>query len=135
MKESNLIKNYIQDNELDIEKVMKKYTPYIYTMLRNKNPNLTNEDIEEIVSDVFLVTWKNQFKLDRDKELLAYLVGVTKNLYNKKIRNKRSARKSERFPVTVQLAGRIRFLRSSGIFVSYIRQGAACLHGQIRVTV
>ena len=90
MKESNLIKNYIQDNKLDIEKVMKKYTPYIYTMLRNKNPNLTNEDIEEIVSDVFLVTWKNQFKLDRDKELLAYLVGVTKNLYNKKIRNKRS---------------------------------------------
>ena len=90
MKESNLIKNYIQDNELDIEKKKKKYTPYIYTMLRNKNPNLTNEDIEEIVSDVFLVTWKNQFKLDRDKELLAYLVGVTKNLYNKKIRNKRS---------------------------------------------
>ena len=56
-------------------------------------------------------------------------------VFIRKIRNKRSARKSERFPVTVQLAGRIRFLRSSGIFVSYIRQGAACLHGQIRVTV
>ncbi len=90
MKESNLIKNYIQDNKLNIEEVMINYTPYIYTIIKNKNPSLPNEDIEEIVSDVFLATWKNQSKLDRDKELSAYLVGITKNLYNKKIRNQKN---------------------------------------------
>lgn len=90
MKKANLIKNYIQDNELNMEKIMKIYTPYIYTIIKNKNPSLDNEDIEEIISDVFLATWKNQSKLDKDKELSAYLVGITKNLYNKKIRNKKS---------------------------------------------
>ena len=91
MKESNLIKNYMQDNKLNIEEVMINYTPYIYTIIKNKNSSLTNEDIEEIISDVFLATWKNQSKLDRDKELSAYLVGITKNLYNKKMRSKKNS--------------------------------------------
>lgn len=89
MKESNLIKNYIQDNQLNIEKVIINYTPYIYTIIKNKNSNLSNEDIEEIVSDVFLAVWKNQSRLDINKEISTYLVGIAKNLYNKKIRNKK----------------------------------------------
>lgn len=89
MQESNLIKNYIQGNELNMEEVMMKYTLYIYTIIKNKNSTLSNEDIEEIISDVFLAVWKNQSKLDRNKEMSTYLVGVTKNLYNKKIRNKK----------------------------------------------
>lgn len=47
MSEKNLIKDYMLKNELDIEEVMKNYTPYIYTILKNRNVNLTNEDIEE----------------------------------------------------------------------------------------
>lgn len=90
MKESNLIKNYIQDNQLNIEKVIINYTPYIYTIIKNKNSNLSNEDIEEIVSDVFLAVWKNQSRLDINKEISTYLVGIAKNLYNKKIRNKKN---------------------------------------------
>lgn len=81
----------MQDNKLNIEEVMINYTPYIYTIIKNKNSSLTNEDIEEIISDVFLATWKNQSKLDRDKELSAYLVGITKNLYNKKMRSKKNS--------------------------------------------
>lgn len=90
MKESNLIKNYIQDNQLNIEEVMQKYTPYIYAIIKNKSSNLSDEDIEEIVSDVFLAIWKNQERLDINKELSSYLVGITKNLYNKKLRNKKN---------------------------------------------
>ena len=89
MKESNLIKNYIQDNQLNIEKVIINYTPYIYTIIKNKNANLSKEDIEEIVSDVFLAIWKNQSRLYINKEISTYLVGIAKNLYNKKIRNKK----------------------------------------------
>lgn len=80
MRESNLIKNYIQGNELNMEEVMMKYTPYIYTIIKNKDSTLSSEDIEEIISDVFLAVWKNQSKLDRNKEMSTYLVGVTKNL-------------------------------------------------------
>ena len=90
MKKDNLIKDYVQNNQLNIEEIMQNYTPYIYTIIKNKNSNLTSEDIEEIISDVFLATWKNQEKLDLNKELSAYLVGITKNLYNKKIRNQKN---------------------------------------------
>ena len=97
MKESNLIKNYIQDNQLNIEKVIINYTPYIYTIIKNKNSDLSNEDIEEIVSDVFLAVWKNQSRLDINKEISTYLVGIAKNLYNKKIRNKKNIKNIENY--------------------------------------
>ncbi len=87
---NNLIKDYIQNNELNIEEIIQNYTPYIYTIIKNKNSNLSNEDIEEIISDVFLAIWKNRETLDINKELSSYLVGITKNLYNKKLRNKRN---------------------------------------------
>ena len=89
MIEKNLIKDYILKNELDIEEIMKNYTPYIYTILKNKNTDLTDEDMEEIISDVFLAIWKNQSKLDINKKMSSYLVGIAKNLYNKKMRSKK----------------------------------------------
>ena len=90
MNESNLIKSYINNNKLNIEKVMENYTPYIYTIIKNKSSELTEEDVEEIISDVFLALWKNQEKLDINKDLSSYLAGITKNLYNKKIRDRKS---------------------------------------------
>ena len=90
MKENNLIKNYIKNNQLDIEEIIQNYTPYIYSIIRNKNSNISNEDIEEIISDVFLATWKNQEKLDVNKELSSYLAKIANNLYNKKLRNTRN---------------------------------------------
>ena len=86
MKQSNLIEKYIENNKLDIEKVMKDFTPYIYKIITNKNSNLSNEDIEEIISDVFLAVWKNQNKLDQTKEMSSYLGGIANNIYNKKIK-------------------------------------------------
>ena len=90
MNESNLIKSYINNNKLNIEKVMENYTPYIYTIIKNKSSELTEEDVEEIISDVFLALWKNQEKLDINKDLSSYLAGITKNLYNKKMRDRKS---------------------------------------------
>ena len=87
MKEKELIKQYMENNQLNIEKIMENYTPYLYTILKNKKPNIENEDIEEIISDVFLAVWKNQKKLELEKDMSSYLVGVLKNLYYKKIRN------------------------------------------------
>lgn len=101
MKEKKLIKNYIKNNELNIEEIIKNYTPYIYTIIKNKNSNLSNEDIEEIISDVFLATWQNQENLEINKELSPYLVGITKNLYNKKIRNKNNTSDIENYKNTL----------------------------------
>ena len=44
------------------------------------------EDIEEILSDVFMILWKNQERLDKSMNIKPYLVGITKNLVRKKYR-------------------------------------------------
>ena len=53
MNESNLIKSYINNNKLNIEKIMENYTPYIYTIIKNKSSELTEEDVEEIILIIF----------------------------------------------------------------------------------
>ena len=91
MKQKILIKDYIQNNELNIEDIIQNYTAYVYTILKNKNQALSDEDIEEVVSDVFLAIWKNKEKLDINRELSPYIAGIAKNLYNKKIINKKDS--------------------------------------------
>ena len=81
------IYNYMSNNILKIEDIMNDYTNYIYTIIRNSYVNLPYEDVEEIVLDVFLTIWNNQNKLDINKKLSSYIVGITRNLIKKKYRN------------------------------------------------
>lgn len=81
------IYNYMNNNILKIEDIMNDYTNYICTIIRNSYANLPDEDIEEIVLDVFLTIWNNQNKLDINKKLSSYIVGITRNLIKKKYRN------------------------------------------------
>ena len=87
MDENRLIMNYIENEELNIEKIMDEFTPYIYKIVLNKNLNVNEEDIEEIISDVFLAIWKNKDNLDTNKSISSYLAGITHNLCAKKLRN------------------------------------------------
>ena len=83
------ISSYISDNKLDIESVLKDYTNYISTIIRNNAPILMPEDVEEIILDVFMALWKNQYKLDFNKSMSAYISGITNNLIKYKIRQKK----------------------------------------------
>ena len=56
-------------------------------IIKNSGYLFSNEDIEEIASDVFLAVWKNKEKLDINKEITPYMAGVTKNLILKKKNN------------------------------------------------
>lgn len=80
------ISTYIDNNTLKIELIMNDYTNYIYTIIRNMNVKLSAEDIEEVVLDVFLTLWKNQSKLDINKNMSSYIGGITKNLIKYKYR-------------------------------------------------
>lgn len=51
-----IVKDYIEDDILNIEKVMDTYDNYVYTIISKSIKN--NEDIEEILSDVFIIFWK-----------------------------------------------------------------------------
>lgn len=84
--ETKKIENYIIKDKLQMEEIIKEYTNYIYTIIRNKNNNLSKEDMEEIALDVYLTIWNNQKKLDTSKSMSAYIGGITKNLIKKKNR-------------------------------------------------
>ena len=78
------IEDYEKDNILDIEAIIKDYNSYIYTIIKN---NINNkEDIEEIVSDVFIIFWKNYSKLNNSVQVRPYLIGITRKLILKKYR-------------------------------------------------
>lgn len=82
--EKETIEFFEKDGILDIEKVINKYNLYIYKILKN---SISDEsDIEEILSDVFYIFWKNYKKLDINTEIKPYLIGITKNLIKKKYR-------------------------------------------------
>lgn len=87
--ENNLICSFISNGKLEIEKIVREYSNYVYTIIQNSGYNMKNEDIEEIISDVFFTLWNNQYKLDTEKRLSSYIAGITKNLMRKKYREKR----------------------------------------------
>lgn len=60
---------------------------YVYIIIKNSGYLFSNEDVEEIASDVFLTIWQNKEKLDINKEISPYIAGITKNLLRKKKRD------------------------------------------------
>ena len=81
------IYNYFSGNKLLIENVVNDFSNYIYTVIRKSNLKISDEDIEELVSDVVFAIWKNQDKLDINKKITPYIAGITNNLIKKKYRD------------------------------------------------
>lgn len=81
------LKDYKENQELNIEKIIKQYSGYVYTIIKNiASPNLKEEDIEEMIADTFFVLWKNQDKLENEMKISSYLAGIVKNLIKEKTR-------------------------------------------------
>ena len=72
---------------MELEEIINKYTNYLYITVTNmSHGNLAEEDIEEIISDVFFIFWKNRNKFDTSKKINLYLAGIAKNLIKAKFR-------------------------------------------------
>ena len=81
MNDSSKIKHYICNNELDLEKIINDFSAYVGTIIDNMSKyTISNEDKEEICSDVFFILWKNTYKLDINKVLSSYIAGITRNV-------------------------------------------------------
>jgi len=87
---SKKIKEYIKNNELDLEIIINEYSSYIGTIIDNMTKSiLSNEDKEEICSDTFFILWKNTKKLDINKQLSSYIAGVTRNVVKDYLKKKK----------------------------------------------
>lgn len=90
MNGSKKIKEYIKNNELDLEIIINEYSSYIGTIIDNMTKSiLSNEDKEEICSDIFFILWKNTKKLDINKQLSSYIAGVTRNVVKDYLKKKK----------------------------------------------
>lgn len=74
-----------------IDQAIEIYTPYLGTVLYNMvGTNLPQEDIEEIVSDVFVTLWKNAEYIDLSKGTLrSYIAATARNFALKRLNKKR----------------------------------------------
>lgn len=87
MSKDKEIKQYIKNNELDLEKIINEYSSYTATIIDNMARNsLNDEDKEEIVSEVFFILWKNKNKLNVNKYLSSYIAGITRNVVKEYLR-------------------------------------------------
>lgn len=87
MKKNNEIKNYKENNMLDLEKIINEYNGYVNQIIKNMTiKEFSKEDVEEIIADTFFILWKNKDKLEEDKKLSSYLAGIVRNLVREKAR-------------------------------------------------
>lgn len=89
MGEEQLIKDYFNsDNTLNLHKIVNDFSAYIFIIIKNITKNmLADEDIEELISDVLLIVWKNREKLDLKMPLKPYIAGIAKNVARNKLRS------------------------------------------------
>lgn len=89
MKERKLLKQLQRKNEKALEEIMQKYGAYVTTIskeiLAGKG---TNEDVEEVVSDVFISLWNTAERIDYEKytSIKAYIGMIARNKAKDKIR-------------------------------------------------
>lgn len=87
MKKNKILKDYMENKELNIEQIINDYSGYIYTIIKNvSNQEFKKEDIEEMISDTFFVLWKNANKMNENDQLSSYLFGVINIIIKKKKR-------------------------------------------------
>lgn len=82
-----ILEDYLVKGKLDIDKIIDNFYSYIYVIVKNGvSISVTDEDIEEIISDVFFAIWKNSSKLPETTVIKPYLVGTTRNVVKNKYR-------------------------------------------------
>lgn len=88
MVSKEIIRDYIiGEKNFDIDGLINRYYGYVYTIVNNsKNKSMTEEDVEEIISDVFMAIWNNRNKIEDNTVIRPYLVGIIKNIISKKYR-------------------------------------------------
>lgn len=87
MKDKKL-EDYIINENLDLDKIVDDYTPYVRTIVQNMvSNNLSEEDKEEIIIDTFFVLWKRYEENYTIKSLSSYMAGITRNLIREKLKS------------------------------------------------
>lgn len=84
---NEILKDYLLDGNVDVDKLLDDFYGYVYIIVKNGvSIYLTDEDIEEIIADVFIAIWKNSSMLSNTTDIKAYLAGTARNIIKNKYR-------------------------------------------------
>ena len=86
MIKEKLAKYYFKNNSVDLKMIIDDYYNYVKSIINNST-NISEEDCEEIISDVFYIIWKNCDKIDKKLNLSPYIAQITKNIVYKNYHN------------------------------------------------
>lgn len=92
VEEQRLLTQLQKKQQNSIDSAIECYTPYLSTVLYHMLGNsLPQEDIEEIIADVFISLWKNADHIDLSKGTLrSYLAAAARNFALKRLNKKRA---------------------------------------------
>lgn len=80
MDEKKLTRRLRRGDRLALDQAMKVYTPYLSAVVwRTMGPGAVPEDVEEVVSDVFLSLWHNRDRLEPEHGVKSWLAAVARN--------------------------------------------------------
>ncbi len=85
---NEILNDYLINGKIDIDRILDDFYNYVYIIVKNGvSVSITDEDIEEIISDVFVAIWKNSSISLKTIEIKPYLAGTAKNIIRNKYRN------------------------------------------------
>ncbi len=88
MKDKRLILKLKKNEPKALNLIIERYSSYVYTVVRNIiGGYMSEEDIEEVVSDCFVNLWNNSDKIHEDKPLPPYLAAIARNTAKNKFRS------------------------------------------------
>jgi len=96
MRKEKIALEYFSNNKLNLEMIINDYYNYIKTIINNST-NISEEDSEEIISDVFYIIWKNCDKIEKNSSLTPYIAQITKNIVYKNYQNNQREIKTDIF--------------------------------------
>lgn len=101
VEEEVLLQRLKNKEKNSIDEAIKIYTPYLSTVLYNMAGNeLLKEDIEEIISDVFVALWKNAEYIDLQKGTIrSYIAAVARNFGLKRLNRRRNYTSIEKIEI------------------------------------
>ncbi len=91
--DQRLIKKYLKGDKASLEILIKKYLKPIYFFVYKYVGNV--EEAEDITQDVFVKTWRNLKKFDRQKNFKTWIFSIAKNTSIDFIRRKKTVPFSE----------------------------------------
>lgn len=92
MNDTKLIRALQRSHRDALNKAITQYSGYVASVARNVlGMQATQEDLEEIVSDVFLALWRAAGHLDETRPLKGYLAAIARNAAVDRLRRLRPA--------------------------------------------